>query len=62
MRILVAVLITSMLFGCSKETGQSQPTKQDKSSSTESKDDAAQRVFGQIDGNKKIMKKQSSNN
>lgn len=62
MRILVAVLITSMLFGCSKEAGQGQPIKQDKSSSTTSKDDAAQRVFGQIDGNKKIMKKQSSNN
>lgn len=62
MRILVAVLITFMLYGCSKDAEQGQSVKEEKSSTATSKEDAAQRVFSQIDGSKKIMKKQSSNN
>ena len=64
MRIFVFVLIltTSMLLGCSKEAGQGQPTKQEESNQATPKESAARRVFDQIDGSKRIMKKQSSSN
>lgn len=56
MRTLVVLMASLLVFGCTDETKQGQVADRAPVANAPAKDDAAQRIFGQINGNKKIAK------